>query len=281
MVDHDVSVPSNNAPTKPPIALVKKEGPKSEQVSLPPFGSMLPVQTLGSLYTLRAGALVRLQITRDVTANGWSMKRGTILVGTTKGSEFDRAFVSLAGFIDPQTNKLVKLEGDLLGGDGAQGLKGKRRKIDASWTRVLSGLVTSGAEIAGAFLNGRNRDTVIVSNGVRTRTVNPVTDEISGVLGNELEHDRSRSFVEVLAGTPGYVLVTDLPSETKGTESTPEQNDSSLSSLTDVETPRASTGLTERELADLLANGSRAQIMAAMPRMTPQMRKIAEAVLRP
>lgn len=275
MVESSVPVSSNKAATKPPITSIKKEEFKSEQVTLPTFGSMLPVQTVGSLFTLRAGALVRLQVTRDVTANGWSMKRGTILVGTTKGSEFDRAFVSLVGFIDPQTNKLVKLDGDLLGGDGAQGLKGKRRQIDAGWTRVLSRLVTSGAEVAGAFLSGRNQDTVIISDGVRTRTVNPISDEISGVVGNELERDKSRSFVEILAGTPGYVLVTDLPSETKGTESVPEK------SYLDVETPRASTGLSERELADLLANGSREQIMAAIPKMTPEMRKIAEAVLRP
>lgn len=258
----------------------KTEGVKLEQVALPTFGTMLPVETIGSLYTLRAGALVRMQLTRDVSANGWSMKRGTVLVGSTKGSDVDRAIVSLVGFIDPHTNKLVRLEGDLLGGDGALGLKGKRRRVDAGWTRVLSRLVTAGAEIAGAFLSGRDRDTVIISDGVRTRTVNPITDEISGVLGSELERDKSRSFVEVGAGTPGYVLVTELPSQIEGANSIPASDDS-LSSLTNVETPRPSTGLSERELADLLANGSRAQIMAAMPRMSPEMRKIAEAVLRP
>ena len=81
---------------------------------------MLPVRTIGALYTLRTGALVRFELTRDTKGNGWSMKRGTILVGTSKGSDFDRAYVSIMGFIDPQSGKLVKLGGDVRGGDGGQ-----------------------------------------------------------------------------------------------------------------------------------------------------------------
>ncbi|HEY0367305.1 MAG TPA: hypothetical protein VGC73_12615, partial [Pyrinomonadaceae bacterium] len=52
------------------------------KVVLPPFGSMLPVRTIGGLYTLRSGALARLELTRDITGNGWSMACGTVLVGT-------------------------------------------------------------------------------------------------------------------------------------------------------------------------------------------------------
>jgi hypothetical protein len=55
------------------------------------------------------------------------MKRGTILVGTTKGGEYDRAYVTIIGFIDPESGKFVKLGGGVLGGDGAAGLKGKSR----------------------------------------------------------------------------------------------------------------------------------------------------------
>ena len=84
----------------------------SSSVVLPSFGSMLPVRTIGGLYTLRSGALTRLELTRDMNGNGWSMKRGTILVGTSKGGEYDRAYVGIVGFIDPQTGKLVKLGGD-------------------------------------------------------------------------------------------------------------------------------------------------------------------------
>jgi hypothetical protein len=84
-----------------------------------------------------------------------------------------------------------------------------------------------------------------------------------------------------MAGTPGYVLVTELPSVIDGKEPTPEVNSDTLASLTDVDAMRSVTGLSERELAELLANGSPEQIRAALPRMSPEMRKIAEAVLRP
>ena len=49
--------------------------------TLPAFASMLPVRTVGALFTLRTGALVRCELTRDTKGNGWYMKRGTILVG--------------------------------------------------------------------------------------------------------------------------------------------------------------------------------------------------------
>ena len=49
---------------------------------------------------------------------------------------------------------------------------------------------TAALDVTGALLSGRGRDTVIISDGLRTRAINPVTDEISGVLGSEL--DRSR-----------------------------------------------------------------------------------------
>jgi hypothetical protein len=254
---------------------------KPDEITLPAFASMLPVRTIGALYTLRQGALVRLELTRETRGDGWSMKRGTILVGSTKGGDLDRAYVSLIGFIHPKSGKLVKLGGDLLGGDGATGLKGKRKQLDGGWAKALSGFVNSALDITGALLSGSGRDTVVISDGLRTRTINPVTDEISGVLGAEFDRRQGRSFVEVVAGTSGYVLVTDLPTVIDGTEATPEVNNDRLASLTDVDATRPSTGLSERELAELLANGSPEQIRAAIPRMSPEMRKIAAAVLRP
>jgi len=242
---------------------------------------MLPVRTIGAVYTLRTGALVRLELTRDARGNGWSMKRGTILVGTTKGSDLDRAYVSILGFIDSQTGKLLKLGGEVRGGDGGDGLKGKRRQLDSGWVRALGRVSGAALDVTGALLSGRSRDTVIISDGLRTRAINPVTDELNGVLGGELNRRQGRGFVEVVAGTPGYVMVTDLPAILKGTEANPELDNKSLALLTDVDAARSATGISERELADLLANGSPEEIRAAMPRMTSEMRKIAAAVLPP
>lgn len=248
---------------------------------LPAFGSMLPVRTIGALYSLRIGALVRLELTRDARGGGWSMKRGTTLVGTTKGSDLDRAYVSILGFIDPQTGRLVKLGGEVRGGDGGEGLKGKRRQLDSGWVRALGRVSGAALDVAGALLSGRSRDTVVISDGLRTRAINPVTDEVSGVLGGELNRRQERGFVEVVAGTPGYVMVTDLPAIMRGTEATPELDDKTLALLTDVDVARPATGLSEHELAELLANGSPEEIRAAMSRMTSEMRKIATAVLPP
>jgi len=266
------------APTQSTNGVEKKTAFKFTERNVllaPTFGSMLPVRTIGALYTLRTGALVRLELTRDMKGEGWSLKRGTILVGSTKGSDLDRAYVSLVGFIDPGTGKLVKLGGDVLGGDGALGLKGKRRQIDGGWAKALGRFASSALDVTGALLSGHGRDTVIVTDGLRTRAMNPLTEEISGVLGNELNGQQSRGFVEVVAGTPAYILVTDLPTTT-----TPQEvNSQTLASLADVDSTRTATGLTERDLADLLASGSPEQIRAAMPRMSPDMRKIAQLVL--
>lgn len=272
------SVERLDKPSPEPKAVVQKKRTftvTQPSPTAPTFGSMLPVRTVGALYSLRTGALVRLELTREMKGDGWSLKRGTILVGNTKGSDFDRAYVSLVGFIDPDSGKLVKLGGDLLGSDGATGLKGKRRQIDGGWTKALKRFASSALDVTGTVLSGRGRDTVILTDGVRTRAMNPITDEVSGVLDGEVNIRQTRGFVEVLAGTSGYVLVTDLPST-----ATPEElSNTTLSSLTDIDSTRPATGLTEHELADLLSNGSSEQIRAAMPRMTPEMRKIAQLVL--
>jgi hypothetical protein len=76
-------------------------------------------------------------------------------------------------------------------------------------------------------------------------------------------------------------MVTDLPAILRGTEANPELDEKSLALLTDVDATRPSTGLSERELAELLASGSPDEIRAAMPKMTSEMRKIAAALLPP
>jgi len=250
-------------------------------VALPPFGSMLPVRTIGGLYTLRSGALARLELTRDMAGNGWSMKRGTILVGTTKGGEYDRAYVAIIGFIDPESGKFVKLGGDVLGGDGPAGLKGKSRQLDSRWTRILSQLGNTALGVTTAALGGRSNGTVIISDGARSSLLNPVSEELNGVFGGPSDRNRRAGFVEIVAGTPGYVMVTDLPAAIKGTEAGAELDVQSLAALSDVDIVRPATGMSEREFAELIANGSPDEIKAKLHRMSRDMRKIALAVLEP
>lgn len=258
-----------------------RENHAAAKVPLPPFGSMLPVRTIGGLYTLRSGALTRLELTRDMVGNGWSMKRGTILVGTTKGGEYDRAYVAIVGFIDPESGRFVKLGGDVLGGDGAAGLKGKSRQLDSRWTRVLSQLGNAALSVTTAALGGRSNGTVIISDGPRSSLIHPVSEELNGVIGAPSDPNRRAGFVEVVAGTSGYVMVNDLPAAIKGTVPNAELDVQSLAAQSDIDAVRSATGITEREFAELIANGSPDEIKSKLPRMSPEMRKIALAVLEP
>ena len=135
--------------------------------------------------------------------------------------------------------------------------------------------------ITTAALGGRSNGTVIISDGARSSLLNPVSEELNGVFGGPSDRNRRVGFVEIVAGTPGYVMVTDLPSAIKGTEAGAELDVQSLAALSDVDAVRPATGISEREFAELIANGSPDEIRAKLHRMSPEMRKIALAVLEP
>jgi hypothetical protein len=262
---------ANRAPATKPVHTV-------EGVVLPSFGSMLPVRLLGVLYTLRSGSLARFELTRDVRGQGWAMKKGTVIVGVNRGSEYDRAYIAIVGFIDPESGRFVKLTGDVLGGDGGAGIRGRRRSLTSAWSRAFSRIGTSAVNVAGLMLSGLGQSSVVISDVYGYRVVNPVTSELSGLVG-ERTNQQQRGFVEVSAGTQGYVMVTDLPQEIRGVDALGELSAKDLAERSDVNGVRVSTGLSERELADLLSSGSVEQIRDALPRMTPEMKHIAEAVI--
>lgn len=224
-----------------------------------PFGTLLPIRFLGAVYTLRAsGGLVRMELTRSVSGKDYSYSAGTVLVGTLRGSEYKRAFISVVGLVDPTTGGLVKFEGEVMGNDGASGITGRRRQVKGIWSRVFGGLREAGAVALGAIGNRRSGGTVIIS-----ESTSKVSDEISGLIGN---NRNPNEFVEISAGTTGFVMVTDLPDEISNTERLGQN------SIT-------ATGLSESELADLFSEGNREKIRAALPRMTPAFRQLAEKVL--
>ena len=224
-----------------------------------PFGTLLPIRFLGAVYTLRAsGGLVRMELTRAITGKNYSYPAGTILVGTLRGSEYKRAFISVVGLIDPVSGGLVKFEGEVMGNDGASGVNGRRRQIKSTWSRIFGGLRDAGAVALGAIGNGRSGGTVVISDSTKQ-----ISDELSGLIGN----NRSRSeFVEISAGTNAFVLVTDLPDEVSDAERLGQNS-------------KTATGLSETELADLFSEGNQEKIRAALPRMTPQFRVLAEKYL--
>jgi hypothetical protein len=222
------------------------------RVVFPPFGTMLPIRTMGALYTLRP-SLARFELVRDVRGPGWQMRKGTTLIGQQQGGEFDRAYVSLVGFIDPESKRLVKAPGEVLGADGAPGLQGKRRQVSSRWARVLGRVATGAVSLGQATLSRGNSTTVVLPGAVAPELTPSVASR--------------REFVEAPAGTPGFVMITDLPKEAQAVAADPlaERNGETL---------------TDEELAEILSSDSPEKIRVAMPRMTPELRRIAEAVLK-
>jgi hypothetical protein len=255
-------------------ASVGEVGKDAGGVAMPPFGSMLPVRTLGVLYTLRSGGLARFELTSDVKGKGWAMPRGTVLVGALRDAKFDRAFVSLVGFIDTESGRFVKISGDLLGSDGGAGIRGKRRKMSSGWSRALSKLGEAGLSIASSFAGSVGRRPIVINDAFGSYG-GRLTSELDGVL---VGGDRN-SFVEVAAGSSGYMMITELPDSVEGVDALSRLSGQDVEERSSVDQPRKTTGISERELAELIQSGDREQIREAMPRMTPQMRRIAEAVI--
>lgn len=241
------------------------------RVAMPSFGTMLPVRTLGAIYTLRSGALTRFEVTRDVSGEGWKLPRGTVFVGTLRGGEYDRAYMAMIGFIDPQTGRLVKVGGDVLGADGASGLKGKRRRLSSRWGRVVGEVGRGAVGLAQSALSGRNGGMTIIMPGINSS----VSPELSGLSGK----GNNREFVEVEAGAPAYVMITDLPETIKGVDALASLNGDELAGVFGSSNQGSTSSLTDAELAALLSSGSPEQIREAMPKMSMNMRQIAQAVL--
>jgi len=246
-----VAVASTNAKLSEQAAPAVLKGAEP-RVVLPPFGVMLPIRTMGALYTLRPG-LARFELMRDVRGQGWQMRKGTTLIGQQQGGEYDRAYISLVGFIDPESKRFVKAPGEVLGADGAPGLQGKRRQVSSRWARVLGRVATSAVSLGQAALSRGNSTTVVLPGAVAPELTPSVASR--------------REFVEAPAGTPGFVIITDLPKEAQAVDADPLAEGSGET-------------LTDEELAEILSSDSPEKIRSAMPRMTPELRRIAEAVLK-
>lgn len=245
-------------------------------IVVPSFGSMLPVKSLGVLYTLRSGGLVRFELSRDVRGKGWSMPKGTVLVGVSRGAEYNRAFVSLVGFIDTESGHFVKVGGDLLGSDGGAGIRGERRKMSSSWSRVFAKVGEASLRMAEGLAGSFGRRPIVISDAFGSYGRN-VTNELDGAL---LQSDRDRnSFLEVAAGSQGYMMITDLPNAIQGVDALSKLSSADLKQRSDVKLPREVTGISEQELAELIQSGDVDRIKAALPRMSSEMRRVAEAVI--
>jgi hypothetical protein len=235
--------------------------PKTPPAVLPPFGTMLPVRTQGVIFTLRNNSYARLELTRDSSGQGWSLPKGTVLVGRTTGSEYDRAFVNVVGYIDPRDNKLVKMTGDVLGSDGATGIPGKRIGADHNRLKqTLRKVASSGVQVAGMMAGALTGRGTVVIDGAGYRVLNPISDEARGMIGG----DEKKTFVKVEAGQSAYVMVADLP---KAIQAVDAPGDDELA--------RSTISLSDREVMELILFGSPDEIRAALPLMSEEQKRLA------
>ena len=181
---------------------------KQEPLGRIPFGTLLPVRLLGAIYTLRnSGGVVRMELTQPIEGKGYSYPAGTTLVGNVRGGESTRAFVTVVGLIDPVSGELMRFTGELMGTDGASGIDGERKRVTGKWTRFFRGLKDTAGSVLGSVGSLRSGGTVILSEPLRRGSEKLSEDTSQSIFGNE----REDTFLEVLAGTSGYVLVTQLP----------------------------------------------------------------------
>ena len=106
-----------------------------------------------------------MELSRAVRSGGFSYPAGTVLVGRLRGSETNRAFISVFGAIDPKSGKLVKFEGDVLGTDGASGVVGQRKSVKSWGTRFLGALREVGGQTVNVLSSRGGRGGTIVLGG--------------------------------------------------------------------------------------------------------------------
>lgn len=271
-VDDSVWKPAiQQQPTTSVSSRVEKKTPpatslKPSPTVVPPFGTMLPVRTQGVLFTVRNNSYARLELTRDCSGTGWSLPKGTVLVGRTSGSEYDRAFVNVIGYIDPRDNKLVKMTGEALGADGATGIPGKRIGVDRNRLKqTLRKVASSGVQIAGTMAGALTGRGTVVIDSAGNQLMNPLSSDARAAIGG----NEQRAFVKVMAGQSAYVMVADLPKSVQTVDA--PGNDEILQA----------GSLSDRDVMELILFGSPDEIRAALPLMTDEQKRLASKILAP
>lgn len=266
----DVKNPSSDETDKKTIVENLENPNKNEKIppikleKRPPFGTMLPLQTLGAIDTLGNTPLIRMVLTRTMNGTGWELERGTVFIGRATGGRGNRAFVQMIGYLDNEKNALVRIGGDLQGVDGASGLLGEKKKIGSRWLNVVREVANKAYQTANTWIGSRN--------GSGTNIMLPSQND----LGMPVTNGNNIEYVFVRPSSFGYFLVNDLPPETPS-ESAPLSNTMQENPVDD--TPE-SKYLSETEVINLVSRGNVEEIKKAMPRIRPEYRNSIANVLR-
>jgi hypothetical protein len=173
----------------------------------PPFGATLPVRLLGAAASLFPDALVRLELTRDVSGPGWRLPRGAQFIGRLGPAAADRLSVTVFGLLDPAANRLIQLGGNVLATDGAAGLPGQRKRLEPRVGAIVSRAFSAALQLGNSFLLGRR-------GGNGALVIPPIGERDIADFTGFAPAPTSQNptfFVTVPAGAEGYVFITDLP----------------------------------------------------------------------
>ncbi len=263
--------PQSAKPSPTPSARIPeaiKIPTKTPAAVLPVFGTMLPVRTRGVIFSLRNNSYARFELARDCQGDGWSLAKGTLIVGRISGSEQDRAFINVFGYIDPGTNRLVKMSGEVVGSDGGSGMQGKRIAVDRNRLKQTLGKVASnGLQVAGMMAGALTGRGTVVVNGAGDRVLNPITDDAGRLVNGDAD---KRAFVRIEAGQPAYVMVSDLPSEVQGVDAIGQDVLAS-----------SSKSLTDREVMELILFGTPEDLRAASLLMNEEQKRLVLKSINP
>lgn len=241
--------------TVKPVAFTPKPE-RAESKPLPRFGALLPVRLLGTVFTLRDNATIRLGLMRDVQTPTGTIAAGTELIGRVTGSADKRVFIQIEGYLR-EDGTVIAFGGDALGADGADGFAGRKRDVSSRWKRVFSTIGRAAFSLGRTYLQSRGNGAVIIG-------------DVADSAAPEFQlRPEIQSFIELTAGTVGFVRVTSL-----GTPTEPP---------IPVNEPVAPTApgpvFTEAMLADLLERGTEADLRAALPKLPVSMRPLVESFL--
>jgi hypothetical protein len=75
------------------------------------------------------------------------------------------------------------------------------------------------------------------------------------------------------------MMITQRPEGIQGVDALSKLSSADIEKHSDVSMRREVTGISEQELAELIQLGNVDRIRAALPRMTAEMRRVAEAVV--
>lgn len=163
-----------------------------------PFGTLLPVRTIGAVHTLLPSALARLELTQTVKGDGWTLPAGTIIVGQVSEGIGNRVSITPRGFL--LNDQLYPIQGEISGTDGGVGLVGDRKTVGSKWYRSLLEVADRAQQSFNSWLAGRNGGNIT---NIQYPSVSQMVNANPG---------QNVNYVAVKPNATGYLLVTQLPS---------------------------------------------------------------------